>query len=167
MLKYDNLAGQNRYVMDRMIYEIGKELEGELREAIKKLPRGGGMVYDDSTANKIKFFPEDKVVGSKDWSVSTLNYGFPAGVTPNIDRIKYWVQFVKGGGENSNSTPEDIQRQTHNVIEKIVREGIPAHWYVDKVLNDFGGKTNTATQQKRHMALRSAIQANKNKGGSQ
>ena len=115
---------------DKIMDDIGFELMEDLQREIKQIKKG----YD-GTAEDIKYYGSEGVVGSIKWAPAAINQGQMPGTWPNVDRIKEWVRTTKDGGKNANLSDTEIDQIAWKVSNKIKDKGIDPTWYVDAVLS--------------------------------
>ena len=116
---------------DKINQGIGYDLRDELRSELEGLK----SYYGEDLSNKINYYLEDNVVGSKDWAPAIINEGRLPGEWPNVDAIRKWVRETKDGGKHSSESDHVINSIAYAVSKKIKEKGIAPKWYVDKVLN--------------------------------
>lgn len=117
----------------KIVDDIGYELEKELRAEVLQIK----SYFNKNTADKIKYYPEDKAVGSEEYSIAVLNSGRAPGEWPPFNKIRDWVLNTKEGGANNSLPDRVIDDITWRVAKKIKEKGIDPYWFVDKVLERF------------------------------
>jgi len=123
-------------ITDNMKDDIGEDLVERLRNEVIKIK----SQYGENIANEIKYFSDDKIVGSTTFGPNIINEGTIPGTFPNFDRIVEWVRTVKDGGKWDNFPETMIKQIAYRVSKKIEREGIDPTWFVDRALSKLEGE---------------------------
>jgi len=119
--------------LDDMGWELMEDLQKEIM-TIKK--------HYDGAADDIKHWPEEHIVGSKEWAPAAINQGTLPGTWPNLDRLKEWIINTKDGGKNTNLSENEVDSIAWKVGQKIKSKGIDPTWYVDRVLTRWENSQN-------------------------
>ena len=109
---------------EKMQEDMSKEVIFMMQLELKSMKS-----YYTSVANSFAY-DNDGLIFSTDWAAAILNQGREPGSYAPRDKILDWVKKYK----NPGGTPRQQYADMIRINNKLYREGIDPHWYIDDVL---------------------------------